>query len=749
MQKTIILIFSLLFVFSCGTEKEYLSPSELNLIPQPQSVHLLKGELNISKGVNFTTNLPDSLSANLQEYLNEWVTFDEAGKTKLELTIDEGFSSNKEAYSLSVDKHGVTIKAIDFAGLFYGVQTLSQLLEFNSNNATSLPYIKIEDLPRFAYRGFMLDVSRHFFPLDFLKKQIDMLSHYKLNTFHWHLTDGAGWRVEIKQYPELTNIAAWRIEETWKEWWATSPRKYVEERSENAYGGYFTQEEVQELVKYAAQKNITVIPEIEMPGHSEEVLAVYPQLSCTGKPYTSSEFCIGNEETFEFLENVLSEVIDIFPSQYIHIGGDEASREHWKKCPKCQARIKNENLKDENELQSYLIKRIEKFLHSKGRKLLGWDEILEGGLAPDATVMSWRGKEGGIKAVKSGHQAIMTPGEFCYFDTYQANPDTQPEAIGGFLPIEKVYSYNPVPDTLSADEAGRILGVQANLWVEYIPTTEHVEHMIWPRLIALSEVAWTNTKNKDWDNFKVRVKRAIPFLEKKGYTPFTLSDEVAFAHNIHAAKKAIEVTLSTEKAPAEIRYTTDNTTPNTASLLYSKPLIVSDSTIITAQVFVDNQAIGKPVSRRFDYHRAIGKDITYNIPINKYYPAGGENALIDGLVGGLTHGDGRWQGFVTNGMDVTIDMGEEMSLKYINSRFMQNKGAEIWFPKEVVISVSDDNNEFREIDRIQNSVSANEPGTLFQNFGWHGAIDTRYIRYQALPNSSKGGWVFVDEVAVW
>lgn len=352
MQKNILLIISLFFVLSCGTEKESLSSSDLNLTPQPQSVQLLKGELNIAQGLIFTTNLPDSLSTNLRDYLSEWMSFDEQSKTKLNLSIEEGLSKNNEGYLLSVDKHGVTIKATDFSGLFYGVQTLSQLLEFNSNNATTLPYIKIEDEPRFAYRGFMLDVSRHFFPLDFLKKQIDLMAHYKLNKFHWHLTDGAGWRLEIKQYPELTSIAAWRKEETWKEWWATSPRKYVEEGSENAYGGYFTQEEAREFVKYAAQMNITVIPEIEMPGHSEEVLAVYPQLSCTGKPYTSSEFCIGNEETFEFLENVLSEVIDIFPSQYIHIGGDEASREHWKNCPKCQARMKSENLKDENELQA-------------------------------------------------------------------------------------------------------------------------------------------------------------------------------------------------------------------------------------------------------------------------------------------------------------------------------------------------------------------------------------------------------------
>ena len=750
MQKTLLLIISVLFLFSCETEKtEPLSTSHLNLTPHPQYVKLKGGELDISKGLSFTTNLTDSISGDLKDYLNEWVTFDESANAKLELIIDKGFSSNKEGYLLLVDNKGVTIKAGSFGGLFYGVQTLGQLLEFDSQDATALPYIEIEDQPRFAYRGFMLDVSRHFFPLDFVKKQIDLMAHYKLNTFHWHLTDGPGWRLEIKQYPELTNIAAWRTHETWKEWWATSPRKYVKEGSAGAHGGYYTQDEARELVQYAAKKNITVIPEIEMPGHSEEVLAVYPQLSCTGKPYTSSEFCIGNDETFSFLENVLSEVIDIFPSEYIHIGGDEASREHWKECSKCQARMKAEGLEDENELQSYLIKRIEKYLNSQGRRLLGWDEILEGGLAPDATVMSWRGKEGGIKAVKNGHQAIMTPGEFCYFDSYQANPDTEPEAIGGFLPLEKVYSYNPVPDTLTNSEARRILGVQANLWAEYVSTTDHVEHMVWPRLLALSEVAWTQPEKKDWDNFKVRANNSIPVIRKKGYNAFTLSDEVAFSHDMNAEKKAIIVDLSTEKAPAEIRYTTDNSNPTVGSYLYKEPFAVTDSSQITAQIFVDGQAIGQPITRRFDYHHAIGKGITYNIPINPYYPAGGEDALIDGRKGGLAHGDGRWQGSTTR-VDVIIDMGKKSDLKQINGRFMQSIGPRIWFPEEVVISLSDDNQTFIEVTRIKNTISREKPGTIFETFGWQGATDARYIRFEAMPINVKGGaWVFLDEIVVW
>lgn len=750
MQRISLLVFSLLILFSCVSEKSNLQTHEtLNLTPRPQLISIENGHLNISNGLHFKTIMADSLSNDLKNYLENWISYNAKAKTNLELIIDKDISISKEGYLLAVDAKGITLKSSSYAGVFYGVQTLSQLLEFNSDMNTVLPYVNIQDEPRFAYRGFMLDVSRHFFPLEFVKKQIDLMAHYKLNTFHWHLTDGPGWRLEIEKYPKLTDIAAWRTHKTWKEWWDTSPRKYVKEGSKNAHGGYYTQEEARELVKYAAKKNITVIPEIEMPGHSEEVLAVYPQLSCTGKPYTSSEFCIGNEETFEFLENVLSEVIDIFPSEYIHIGGDEASKRHWKECPKCQVRMKSEGLKDESELQSYLIKRIEKFLNNNGRRLLGWDEILEGGLAPDATVMSWRGKEGGIKAVQSGHQAVMTPGEFCYLDSYQANPDKEPEAIGGFLPLEKVYSYNPVPDTLKTEEAERILGVQANLWTEYVPTQEHAEYMIWPRLIALSEVAWTQPKHKDWDNFKLRINDIIPLIEKKGYNPYTLSNEVAFSHYTDLEKEAIMVSLSTERAPAEIRYTTDGSLPTLKSFKYKGEFAVADATIITAQVFMDDEPIGKAVSQQFDYHRAIQKDIVYNIPINKYYPAGGADALIDGQKGGLSHGDGRWQGFMTQGIDVTIDMGEIEEINSVSARFMQSIGPWIWFPKEVEISLSTDNNNFTKVATITNTVSKDKPGTIFQDFGWSGSAEARYIKYRALPNDVKGGWVFLDEIVVW
>ena len=741
---------SLLVVFLFIHSERLLS--QYNIIPRPNSIEAGVGEYRLSQpaGIEFN-NIPKVSKRKFTNYLiGAGFTIGSpktsGAKIRLEVIQNPALFTSDEAYQLKVLPQEIIISASSESGVFYGIQSLLQLV----TSGMVVPSVTVSDAPRFAYRGVHLDVSRHFYSVDFVKKHLDMMAHLKINRFHWHITDGPGWRLEIKKYPLLTQVAAWRTHQSWKDWWATNPRKYTDIRSgEKAYGGFYTQKEAREIVQYAAERHITVIPEIEMPGHSEEVLAVYPQLACTGKPYTQSEFCIGNEQTFTFLQHVLKEVMTIFPSEYIHIGGDEADKSHWKKCPKCQARMKKEGLKDENELQSYLIKRIEKFLNKHNRKLLGWDEILEGGLAPEATVMSWRGEGGGISAAKSGHDAIMTPGEYMYFDTYQANPDSQPEAIGGFLPLEKVYSYNPVPKDLTADETLHILGVQSNLWTEYIGSEQHADYMLYPRVLALSEVAWTNSGNKEWNDFKRRANQKIPFLQRKGINTFTLSDEVAFAHAVDTLQKAVLVVLSTEKYGVEIRYTTNGTVPNSSSAIYEKPILVNDSAKIVAQLFDGKKMIGKPVSQRFDYHLGIGKKMIYNIPMNKYYPAAGEKSLIDGQTGGLSHGDGRWQGFMTGGMNVTIDMGRKTSLKLITARFMQSPGPWIYFPKEVVVSVSDDNKTFTELTRVVTPYDTKTPGTVFHHFGWSGSTNARYIRYQALPNGIKGGWVFLDEIVVW
>ena len=588
-----------------------------------------------------------------------------------------------ESYTLSVTPQQILIRATSGAGLFYGVQTLLQLAQPSGAGSYSIASVEIEDTPRFAYRGLMLDVSRHFSTKEFIKKQIDALAYYKINRLHLHLTDAAGWRLEIKKYPLLTEFAAWRTDPTWKQWW-NGGRKYVRFDAPGAYGGYYTQDDIREILEYARQHYITVIPEIEMPSHSEEVLAAYPQLSCSGEPYKNSDFCVGNEETFTFLENVLTEVMELFPSEYIHIGGDEAGKSAWKTCPKCQKRMKDEHLANVDELQSYLIHRIEKFLNNHGRHLLGWDEILQGGIAPNATVMSWRGEEGGIAAVTSGHRAIMTPGAYCYLDSYQDAPYSQPEAIGGYLPLKKVYSYNPVPASLTAEQAKLVYGVQGNLWVEYIPTPEHVEYMIYPRILALAETAWSAPERKSWPDFHTRALSAVADLQAKGYHPFDLKKEIG-----------------------------------------SRPESL------------------QPVS-----HLALGKKVIYNSPYSSHYPAQGNTALTDGIRGDWTYGDGSWQGFISdNRLDVTIDMEKETSIHSVTAAFMQVVGAEVFLPETVVISISDDGTHFTELRKQHFEVSKETP-IRFTDISWQGEAKGRYVRYQAQAGSEFGGWIFTDEIIV-
>lgn len=587
-----------------------------------------------------------------------------------------------ESYTLSVTPRRIIIRSTSGAGLFYGMQTLLQLLT-PSGTGYSVASVEIEDTPRFAYRGFMLDVSRHFFSKEFVKKQIDALAFYKINRLHLHLTDAAGWRIEIRKYPLLTDFAAWRTEPNWKKWW-NGGHGYVRFDEPGASGGYYTQKDICEILEYARQHYMTVIPEIEMPSHSEEVLAAYPQLSCSGEPYKNSDFCVGNEETFAFLENVLTEVMELFPSEYIHIGGDEAGKSAWKTCPKCQKRMKDEHLANVDELQSYLIHRIEKFLNAHGRHLLGWDEILQGGMAPNATVMSWRGEEGGIAAVTSGHRAVMTPGAYCYLDSYQDAPYSQPEAIGGYLPLKKVYSYDPVSVSLTTEQAKLVYGVQGNLWVEYIPTPEQVEYMMYPRILALAEVAWSAPERKSWPDFHDRALKAVRELQAKGYHPFDLKNEIG-----------------------------------------SRPESV------------------QPVA-----HLALGKKVIYNSSYSPHYPAQGNTALTDGIRGDWTYGDGCWQGFIDGDrLDVTIDMETVTPIHSVTAAFMQVTGAEVFLPESVTISVSDDGTNFTELEHRTFEVAKEIP-IQFTDISWKGNATGRYIRYQAQAGKEFGGWIFTDEIIV-
>lgn len=737
-----------LLISACSSKKNRVIADMT--IPQPSEVNVKSGFFNNdSPKISFNGVMPED-KENLCEiiegiYPDAEIIEDEGVKGDINITLEAFANTTEGSYSLNISRNSIEIAARQPAGLLYAVETVAQLKYLGDGKGIAC--MDINDIPRFGYRGMHLDVSRHFFDAEFIKKQLDVLAFYKMNRFHWHLTDGAGWRIEIKKYPELTEEAAWRPYKNWKEFWFGG-RRYCKQSDEGANGGYYTQEEIKDVVAYAQKRGITIIPEIEMPGHSEEVLAVYPELSCSGRPYVNVDLCPGNEKTFEFLENVLSEVIELFPSEYIHIGGDEADKGSWKTCPKCQAKMRSEGLKNVDELQSYLIRRIEQFLSSKGRKLIGWDEIMQGGLSPYATVMSWRNEEHGIKAAEMGHDAIMTPGGYCYFDYYQDNPITEPEAIGGYLPLSKVYSFNPVPDSLDTETSYHIRGVQANLWTEYIPTEEQVEYMIYPRILALAEVGWSMPENKSWDRFLKAANRHLLILDEKGINAHRIANGVNIKDSVNVDKKEIVISLSCDRIPSEIRYTTDGTDPEISSLLYKEPITVKDSITLKTAAFVNGERVTQPQTFKTYYHKGIGKKATYNLPFCKHYTAAAEASMTDGYRGGASYADGRWQGFRTGDIDIVIDMGEVTEFSEIEANFMQQPGPWIWFPVYVDISVSDDGKEFRNIKHIDTDVPRDSEGILIKNFGFSGKEKARYIRYFAHQQPLDGAYMFIDEIII-
>ncbi|WP_234445703.1 family 20 glycosylhydrolase [Carboxylicivirga marina] len=600
MTKNLLPIISLMVLLFASCTKPV---NEYNLVPYPSSLEEKEGTFEI----NNTTKVLFNGSENTQFVAQFFADFiSPASVYKLEVEKTESTELTKGAitfiedkqikgaegsYQLSITPNGVLVKANNPVGLFYGFQTIRQLLPASieskelSKVSWLLPATEINDTPRFSYRGLHLDVGRHFYPVDFIKKFIDLLALHKMNVFHWHLTEDQGWRLEIKKYPKLTEVAAYR-DETRVGHGGSRPEEYDGKR----YGGFYTQEEAREVVKYAAERHITVIPEIELPGHAQAALAAYPELGCTGGPYEVAKtwgvfkevYCAGNEKTFEFLENVLLEVMDIFPSEYIHIGGDECPKARWNECPKCKARMKKEHCEDSHELQSYFISRAEKFLNSHGRQIIGWDEILEGGLAPNATVMSWRGIKGGVEAARQKHNVIMTPNSHVYLDYYQNTPASEPLAIGGFLPISKVYSYNPIPESLSAEEANYIIGVQGNIWTEYMPTSEHVEYMAYPRACAIAEMGWLDYSQRNFDQFSNRLQKHFERLDalnvnyfNKVLSPIASVDKVEFVEPTTLELQNIAI-------GTEIYYTIDGSKPNQNSSVYVGPITLSEEGIVKA-----------------------------------------------------------------------------------------------------------------------------------------------------------------------
>ncbi|UII25433.1 family 20 glycosylhydrolase [Fulvivirga maritima] len=610
-----LLIWAVIFTsVSCSTsvpkEEEYNSP--ISIIPEPVSLEQGKGALIINENTKLLFAKDDEEAQKIAESFADQfsaasgisLAVEESAEGKVEggilFSVNENLDVPEEGYELKVDDAGVSIVGKDHAGLFYGMQTLKQLLppaiestEKVEGEKWLVPLVSIQDYPRYKWRGLHLDVSRHFSTVDFVKKYIDNMAMHKLNTFHWHLTDDQGWRIEIKKYPKLTEIGAYRDETLVGHAGST-------EFDGKRYGGFYTQEEIKEVVAYAQERHITVVPEIELPGHATAAVASYPELGVTGnRPKVVTEWGVFldiygvQDETFEFLQDVLTEVMELFPSKYIHIGGDEAWKDQWKASAEVQEKIKELGLKDEHELQSWFITRIEQFVNSKGRQIIGWDEILEGGLAPNAAVMSWRGEEGGIAAAKEKHNVVMTPGGYVYFDHYQGDPQFEPLQISGYTTLERVYSYDPTPEVLSPEEQKYILGAQANVWSEYLPTSEMVEYVVFPRLAALSEVLWTPLENKDWEAFKEKIPNQLKRYDYRGINYSKSIYYVTYDVEDKAGTEKLVVSLKNQFGLSKMYYTTDGSEPTKESSLYEGPLYLDEGTTLKAVAIQDGEPMSK------------------------------------------------------------------------------------------------------------------------------------------------------------
>lgn len=751
--KTIVLFCLFIsFLFSCQDIE--IPHIKTQIIPAPSSHYINKGAFVLDNSTGFQHNNRFKIAAEfLKSYIEKGSNIKLESNSMISFIIDE--SMTNEGYSLVILPNKIEIKAKTDQGAFYAVQSLRQLLppEFENGTYTkkeiAIPCATIKDAPQFQYRGMHLDVGRHMFSVDFIKRYIDALAMLKMNTFHWHLTEDQGWRIEIKKYPKLQEVAAFR-HETLIGHFSDQPHQFDGKR----YGGFYTQEQIKDVVAYAQSRHVTIIPEIELPGHAQAAISAYPNLGCTGEQVDVAEkwgvfehiYC-SKDETFHFLEDVLDEVIALFPSEFIHIGGDEAPKTKWKFCNQCQNRIKSKGLKDEHELQNYFITRIEKYLNSKGKQIIGWDEILEGGLAPNATVMSWRGTRGAVEAAKQKHNVVMTPTSHCYFDYYQSTNPDEPLAIGGYLPLEKVYSFNPIPSELNKEEAKYILGAQGNIWTEYMPTEDQVEYMAFPRILAMSEVVWSKTEDKNYLDFAKRVEHFNKRLDAL---------DVNYANHLYEISGELisdnnktEYALSTVLDDKTIRYTLDGSGPKLSSKIYTQAIPIENSKTIKAAVFDSEQRLGNIFSESINYHKGLGKTITINKEPSPVYSGSGTQGLINGISGSDSrYGDKEWLGFWGEDLEITIDLGEETEINSIETRFHNGNGQWIYAPKEIAVSF--DNKSPFVID-ISNSTELLIPIKITK------PVNTRTINF-SIPNygiikegkqgAGNKAWTFIDEIII-
>lgn len=790
MKKIVLLLIGLSLLAGCGDGAR--RAEKVAVVPAPVSMTPGEGEFRLDAGTVVAFPGGDSVLARAGRMIAETLGATLAGGGSLPTAAisgdlpraaaivlarprDTADSVRAEGYRLAIAPEGVTITAGDYNGAFYALQTMLQLLpaEAYGDSATIqkagaylLPAATVEDYPRFGWRGMHLDVSRHFHPVEFVKRYIDLLAMHKLNRFHWHLTDDQGWRIEIRKYPLLTEKAAWRVDREADGW---NTNRAPEPGEEATYGGFYTQDEVRDVVAYAAARGITVVPEIEMPGHSSEVFAAYPALSCLGREQfvtpggyypddMATCFCAGNDSVFVFLQGVIDEVVELFPdSPYIHVGGDEVDMRFWTACPKCRARMKALGLKDTHELQSYFMHRMEEYIHSKGKRIIGWDEILEGGVAPDATVMSWRGVTGGIRAAKMGHDVIMTPDSHLYFDFYQNDPQAEPRAAGGLSTVKHVYGYEPVPAELTADEANHILGAQANVWCEHIRDGRHVEYMVLPRMAALAEVVWSPKEARDYADFARRLPMQLERYKAMGANYHPGADMVDFTLAYDSAAGGYTVVLETEFVGGELRYTLDGSEPTMESPVYAEPIRVDSATVVRVIVGKDGQRVSKTVAqRRLGRHLAAGCPVKYNAMPSPAY-AGSGATLTDGLTGSVNIKEGAYyQGLNGTDFDVVVDLGAHKAFSEVTGSFLQTAGSWVYLPVEMVVSLSDDGVNFKEAGRVGHEVDGNEAPEVHYDMTLTGSFAGRYVRVVGIngvtPSGLKGAgqknWIFADEIFI-
>ncbi len=755
-----VLFTAILFV-SCQQPLKKID--SISIIPKPMMVNENEGVFILDKNTDFKINKEFSSVGNyFQEYLKENIGYQldfrnrqNRIEIKQELSID-----NPEGYELIVKDYLIQIKAKTEKGAFYGIQSLLQLfpISIKENNSFEIPNIEIKDKPQFKYRGMHLDLGRHFYSVDFIKKYIDLMSRLKINKFHWHLTEDQGWRIEIKKYPKLQEIAAYR-KETLIGHYSDQPHQF----DGKIYGGFYTQEQIKDIVDYAELRQITIIPEIEMPGHSQAAIAAYPELGCTSTNSATNkkievatkwgvfeEVYCPKESTFQFLEDVIDEVIELFPGKYIHIGGDEAPKTRWKNCNHCQKLIKKENLKDEHGLQSYFIRRMEKYINSKGKQIIGWDEILEGGLAPNATVMSWRGTKAAVEAAKQNHYVILTPTSHSYFDYYQSENENEPIAIGGFLPLEKVYSFNPIPKELNKEESKYVLGAQGNVWTEYMPTSHQVEYMAFPRAIALSEVLWSSKENRNYKDFIKRLEHYQKRLDKLN---------VNYANHIYEVQGELKnvdgrltYELSSVSDTYDIFYSINGENPDE---LYKKPIPIDSTVTIKARVLEAGMIEkGNLFQQKINLHKGVSAKISINKEPHLAYNAGGKEALINGISGNNKRfGDKEWLGFWGEDVEITIEFDTPTEISSISTRFHNGNGQWIYAPKEIGFSFKlEEKGTINNINQIKNREQLLVNHKYSMEPTYVNKIEIIVKNYGIIPEGKQGAgnkaWTFIDEIII-